>query len=341
MAPKSKKAAAKAKAKAVVAPVPRTLQSNSNLVEAHTVDEAAASRAGRQLRRRTSGDQVDKSVNDNLKGFSRMQTDVVIVEDALTAREIIARDRTKRKGGESIPMGQPYYRALRAKIEHASGSLNGMVVKNKTEPVRNELIQVIVDAQSQPRNFGPLTEWCRRQTALTNQREMVGFCNMQKSLRPQGSPPQTQMALDMMRYVQRTGMHTTFADEANQMRPTYMVALEESFVAFKTKKLGLLLFWSAHEEILGLCLPMVELRKLFAAEGKWSTVAHELAVVAHSCSLGKKMFGFAQDKMVADLKNDAMAAFSDRLFNANTLDQKTFSEACDACNVQLDGIIGL
>jgi hypothetical protein len=164
---------------------------------------------------------------------------------------------------------------------------------------------------------------------------------MQKSLRPQGSPPQTQMALDMMRYVQRTGMHTTFADEACQMRPTYMVALEESFVAFKTKKLGLLTFWSAHEEILGLCLPMVELRKLFAAEGKWSSVAHELAVVSHSCSLGKKMFGFAQDKMVADLKNDAMAAFSDRLFNANTLDQKTFSEACDACNVQLDGIIGL
>lgn len=93
-------------------------------------------------------------------------------------------------------------------------------------------------------------------------------------------------------------------------RQSFDAALTQAFVNTKKEALSLTMFWNLYKDVCGLVLPMEAARTLMAAKQHWMDVAGELDLVTSSSELGKKLFAFAHDLVVAERVRQVMTAFS-------------------------------
>lgn len=121
--------------------------------------DAAAGHLGsqpRRLSRKTTEEQVEKSLYDNFRTFTSTEIDGTVVEGSTLRQRLAADKRLNRQDPKKYPMGQKYYFRLRtmyASTDHASARL---VVKDSAEVVSPGLLKGMMHARGKQANRGAL-----------------------------------------------------------------------------------------------------------------------------------------------------------------------------------------
>jgi len=139
--------------------------------------EAAANKADgeakprRALKRKTTDEQVEKSLYDNFRTFTPTEIDGTVVEGKTLRQRLQEDKRLQRADPKNHPMGQRYYAQLRdmyASTEHANKRLQ---VKDPSLSVAPALMKAMIAVQAKgSANRGALIGWMSTAPAV-NQKE--------------------------------------------------------------------------------------------------------------------------------------------------------------------------
>lgn len=215
-----------------------------------------------------------------------------------------------------------------------------LVVKNASQTVGPALKAALVNLQMTPAKNANILDYCRLADRC-NQRELVGLCKSQFLRRSSSSKRQLEVSIEMMRYVAKHKPQHFFPDESMAMVKSWGDALVQQYLSFKNHGPQLSIFWQVRSQIAGLVMSVADVEALFSAKSRWTSVEKGINSVCASCSLGARMFGFVQDRLVADKYNDIMAAFTTGLLSLNRLDEATQKQQIAQVKEKLKGIANL
>lgn len=187
--------------------------------------------------------------------------------------------------------------------------MSKLQVANPNELVGDNLRRALIAMKSTPASRSPFSEFLES-SGPRNQRELIGILKAMLELRPSLSKGHCTTCVDVMRWLVRTKMADRFKFEVGLARQSFDAALTQAFVNMKKEALSLTMFWNLYKAVCGLVLPMEAAHTLMAAKQHWMDVAGELDLVTSSSELGKKMFAFAHDLVVAERVRQVMTAFS-------------------------------
>jgi hypothetical protein len=183
----------------------------------------------RKLRRTTTDEVVAKTLRDNFKDMSHMETDCVKV-NGMSLREKLAADKVAKTNGTlDIKFGKHYYSDLRAAYKQRGGSVSGeLAIKDQNEQVGEGLLKALMAWKGRAGNRQALTSWLGVSTEAPNQKEFVGVARVFLELRPAATVDQSRVAVEIMRWIARLNLHTLFPAETALLRDQFDATLVQA-----------------------------------------------------------------------------------------------------------------
>ena len=264
-------------------------------MKSHHEDEQKS----RKLRRQQSIDvQVNRCLQDNFRGFSGCEVDGFKIEGR-TLREQLAYGKTLARDNPQcgIKSGKQYFNDMRAKFGQREQVETGLTIADDTLDINPALIEAITQARSAVPQREKMIEFCQTEP-LGNQSEIVGLLRFGLDLKPWVGGQQQVLSVEIMKYIVRTGMLASFADEVAAYRPHTDKTLSQVCIAMK----GTVepeAFWKLYRHYASLVLSVDAVDRLLAAKGSWEGHGADLDAATSSPGLGMKMFGFAMQANAA------------------------------------------
>uniref|UniRef100_A0A7S4Q0T4 Uncharacterized protein n=1 Tax=Alexandrium monilatum TaxID=311494 RepID=A0A7S4Q0T4_9DINO len=94
-------------------------------------------------------------------------------------------------------------------------------------------------------------------------------------------------------------------------------------------------FWVAFKDVCALVMPMEDTEALFEAQGKWTPVEEKVHKVCSTAQLRQRMFGFVQDRLVADKLQEVMEDFDRTLAALPKYTQEVYKQEAGDCKQKL------
>jgi hypothetical protein len=259
---------------------------------------SSGSRQPRTLKRQSTDKVVDRAIHDNFRGWNQVDVDGTKVE-GMTLREKMTSDRRAQRDDPSMSTGGPYYKNLKNLYMSSQDPSKQLQVTDNNEEVDGKLVKALTAAKATNANRGPLVEWLQTSQAC-NQKEYVGLLRAALELRPAISASQCTLLMEIVKYVARCRMDDKFRKETDLARPHFDLGFSQVFVNMKKERLSTRTFWDLYRESARLVLPVADVEVLLNAKGEWSDVSEHLDRVVAASPLGRKLFGFAYDSILAE-----------------------------------------
>ncbi|CAE8636039.1 unnamed protein product [Polarella glacialis] len=332
------KGGAKPKSKAVkraIAETKRPIKEAETLLAAQAEAEPAKKR--RQLGRRASDEQVERSIQQNLGDLPR-----TVIESkkigGLLLRERIKRDRhlakTKTSGGR---LGAVYWRGFHQEYGEGLDGVGKLTVDDQDLPVSDALLEALeaaVRVNPATRTIEPLVGHLQRCKGL-NQKEFVGLCKAVSSTQAMGKTNSDSVLVEMMKFLVRAKQETSPAKEIQSMVPLFDGSLSRQFC--RLKKAGVLVttWLDTHHDLAAMLMDGSDLVAVIAAHGQWTGVAPQVARLTASSKLGSALFSFASFLVNSSSYEQEIAKLLELLLQSPLLASAVsdFQETCEALAV--------
>lgn len=247
---------------------------------------------GRELKRQPTDVQVERAIRDNFKGWSAAAIDGRVVE-GLTLRARLARDKrlARDEPGKHPPMGKLYFQRLR-QMYGGEADMERLCVKDNSQPVGEKLREALHKARGGNPQRGDLITWL--QTAdICNQRELVGMLRVGCDLKPWLGGQHQTCGVEMLRYMVRANIATTFGDEFTHFRPMADKILVQALTSMKANGISLQAFWDLYRPLAHCVVSVTDVDALLLVRDTWLPHTKMLESVVNSSDLGERMFSFA------------------------------------------------
>jgi hypothetical protein len=160
-------------------------------------------------------------------------------------------------------------------------------------------------------------------------------------LRPNLSKLHCSSCVDVMQWIVRTKMAGLFPDEVGVAVAEYDACLTQTFVNMKREGVSMKSYWALFKDISVLAMPMAETQRLMDAKLHWMDVATELDLVTTSTTIGRTMFGFAHELVVAERMGVVMEKFSRTLVESEHLSSVQIANRTKVAHDELNAIQGI
>jgi hypothetical protein len=193
-----------------------------SLLEAAFKDERV--KAARVCRQQSVERAVQKCIVDNFKGFSDAEVDG-IQHDGLTLRQRLLRDKTDKdaSGKQAVVTGARYYRELRNLYSSNMNPIKQLIVTDESTP-RSEVFNAMLAAKRPPINRNPLINYLTT-AENPNMSEVIGILKWCLELNPLGSACQLRGVMEVMRWVTRCELETTYSKQLAHLKAKFNEAL--------------------------------------------------------------------------------------------------------------------
>lgn len=291
----------------------------------------------RRLGRRGTDEAVTRALEEHFKEASSVETDLII-KDGKSLRQRIADDRRAAKAA-GTKLGSTYWLRLRRQydLQAVSGAITEvLVVKNKEEPVSQELADALAHARTANVTKKAVSRLCSflQSCGNLNQREVVGLLRAVREMRPQQANG-LEVIRQTLAMLVRTEGHVEFATEVSCLADLWDEALSGLFVSGKKLGLALHRWWEANKHLAGIILSVPQVERVLEAKGDWADVAEDLTQITCGSRLGAKMFAFAHTHVSSQL----LQKFVDGLIRAaagQVLDQEWLTKSVAAALKEAD-----
>lgn len=269
------------------------------------------SRKRRQLARRDTEDQCERAVEQHFSHMTKAQLESITV-DGLCVRARIMQDIKGNKDCAARKrLGATYWKGVVAKYNEKLGATGQLEVKNKTQPVRDSLLQAIESATRKnpaTRTIEPLVALLQHCASL-NQREFVGmFTAVNSCSQLLGRLATDTIYIEAMKYVRRAKQVGEFAQEIEILKPHFDISLSHQWGRMKKAGVGVLTWLGTHRELVTLLLDEADVDAVMSAKGSWTSVGPQVARLTSAGHLGKALFGFAGQLVNSSAFGDEVAA---------------------------------
>jgi hypothetical protein len=287
MAPKSRKRAASAapKPSETTGPPPSTLVGKSE-------QEQAASKR-RQLERRSSDAQIDRSIEEHFAHLTPYQKVTMQVDDK-TLREHIHAARVNMRSGQRL--GPSFWRDLAIKFIALTDPVASLEPSNHDLPI-SERLCAAVDAlhhrNPAARSTEPMVAWLRHVQEV-NELEFLGVLNACIApLQVQKSKVDV-LIVEIMKLMTRLDLHLRWPHFVRAAKGHFDLALSSHFSRLKHSGVTLATFMDCYRKEVGLVMDASDADVVMSCKTSWDKVSSQTSRLVTGSMLGKAMFGFAQ-----------------------------------------------
>jgi hypothetical protein len=250
----------------------------------------------RQLGRRKSEEQVERSLEQHFGHISKIVLETTRI-DGLLARERILEDmrHNKKKDAGKKRLGAGYWRDLVQEYSQGCQHVSELKVKNPDQSVSDPLVQALeVATRTNPatRTIEPLMVMLQHCSPF-NQKEIVGLFKTVSASQSIGRANLDIVLVEIMKYIVRAKQQDEFAEEIRVMRMLFDASLARQFLRLKKAGVQVLTWLQNHMELASMLMDVADLNAVMGAKGSWSDVGPQVARLTSSGQLGVALFGFA------------------------------------------------
>ena len=282
---------------------------------ASSAGAAASSSAGdnqignRRLRRQNTEQKVTKMLYDNFKGWGPEEIDLrQRGNPSMSLRERLCHGvrLSKAKDSRAPTFGRKFYDDLKHEYRAQSDPLT-MLEPDDDEIVAPALLKAMVAAKSKVKKDNtPMVAWLARGEEV-NASEFYGIMSWAYALNP-ANGNHLPYLLDVLAWLHAGNFAEKWPEKMQILSAWMDDVLVASYTDAKQMKVTAEKFAELHRDIIGLVLPMTEVRGIQAAKEKnqLESVADDLGKVTDSSALGLALFGADLVKVADVLLGKAM-----------------------------------
>ena len=248
-------------------PVARVEEPAGNLAEAHEEGQPVRTRR-RQLGRRSSEEQVERSIQEHFGHLPKIATECKHV-DGMTLRQRVRQDLHAAEDQKEGRLGATYWRGL-VQLYGSGVGINSMQIKDVSQPVGEALEQApgaAINANPAARSIEPLTGFLQHCETL-NQKEFVGLCKAVSANKHMGKDNNDALLLEIMKYVVRLKQQETVAEEIQPMVPICYAALSRQYTRLKKAGVKVPTWLETHQDLAAMLMDSSDLMSVISANGK-------------------------------------------------------------------------
>lgn len=261
---------------------------------------SAAKRPRKQLHRRATGEQVERALTENFKGWSTLECHGHLVGGKSLAQRIGDDKRDAKATNKRL--GSSYWQELREMYSSSTTLASALQVRDHKQGVSDTLVDAIKFsncANLTKRTKAPLLTYLSTCKAM-NQRELCGLLRHLVTIRPSASTAATDLILQAMRCLKRLQVDTKEKATVDVVRPLFDEALVAAYAAMRREGIPTGHFWEVHGDIASMVVDGQAVQAILNQKGSWLLVSSQLRRVRSESELGSKMFGFAAAEVVSE-----------------------------------------
>jgi hypothetical protein len=259
-------------------------------------EQKASEKPRRQLKVANSDEEVRKMVRDNFvsKGFPVNLVDEYEVAGVTLRQELKADKKAVKNKESNIAFGSTYYKDMWDKFTPSSAPIKQLKVGDQSQPLNKELEKAMGHFLAHIPKYDSIKELLATCGPL-NQRSYVFLLRGCLKTSPSRSMNACEALLEVLRYHQRTGMHTTFSSEFALVKPHLEMALLRQLDHFRGQEQSGHVWWKTAKKYGCVILPGAATQKCMdvPADGDWTQCVAELTEVVQSGPCGESLFGDA------------------------------------------------
>lgn len=275
-------------------------KNQGTLVERVEDKADAKVRQRRQLSRRKTDEQVDRSLREHFAGWSTLETHGTPI-DGMTLVHRLKHD--KRESKESgTRLGSSYWADLRQRYDGEAAWSQHLKVKEPGLPVADNLVEALRHASNPnvtKRTKAPLTNFLAGVRVL-NQKEICGLMRYLLPIRPSTSPGATSLVVEFMKCVVRLKLSDSEGETIKLGHNLYDEALVAAYASMKREGISTGHFMEVYGDVADFVLDVKDVMRILEEKTSWGAVGSQLKRVVASSQLGAKMFGYAASEVCCE-----------------------------------------
>jgi hypothetical protein len=259
--------------------------------------DAEAKKKRTQANRRSQDAIIERSLETHFQHLSAQQRTSVKV-NGMTLRERVESDRGKLPTGRRL--GAKYWDLLSAEFLAATDPVLLIQPTNAAEVVSDGLItvmEILHHASQSRRQSAPMATYLAAATSV-NETELIGICAAVVTPTGIRRSAMESLVMDVGALVQRLDLGKKYPAVIQAFRPHLDLALAAQFGKLKTLGLAIEGFLKRFPAAY-LLLADADVAAVLAARGSWDSVEQEVHRLVHGSNLGRTLFGFAADLVMA------------------------------------------
>jgi hypothetical protein len=216
-------------------------------------EQKASEKPRRQLKVANSDEEVRKMVRDNFvsKGFPVNLVDEYEVAGVTLRQELKADKKAVKNKESNIAFGSTYYKDMWDKFTPSSAPIKQLKVGDQSQPLNKELEKAMGHFLAHIPKYDSIKELLATCGPL-NQRSYVFLLRGCLKTSPSRSMNACEALLEVLRYHQRTGMHTTFSSEFALVKPHLEMALLRQLDHFRGQEQSGHVWWKTAKSMAAL-----------------------------------------------------------------------------------------